>query len=153
MPAKDVAVKAEYQVNRYTVTLMDGDAVFKVMEQDFGTPIDAGEAPVRTGYTFVGWEPALPETMPAKNLTLRATWERNNRIVTYLDYDEVALADHMDFVGKFPNLEELYLQGNKLTDVTCAESLPQLTKLDVTDNYITDLRPLQKLIKLQQQYT
>lgn len=70
-------------------------------------------------------------------------------IVTYLDYDEVALADHISFMHKFPNLEELYLQGNKLTDVTFTESLPQLTKLDVTDNYITDLRPLQKLTRLE----
>ena len=70
-------------------------------------------------------------------------------IVTYLDYDEVPMADHIAFLNKFPNLEEVYLQGNKLTDVTFAESLPQLTKLDVTNNYITDLRPLQKLTRLE----
>ncbi len=70
-------------------------------------------------------------------------------IVTYLDYDEVVLADHIDFVNKFPNLEELHVQGNQLTDVSFAESLPQLTRLDITNNYVTDLRPLQKLTKLE----
>lgn len=70
-------------------------------------------------------------------------------IVTYLDYDEVVLDDHIDFVNKFPNLEELHVQGNQLTDVSFAESLPQLTRLDITNNYVTDLRPLQMLTKLE----
>ena len=68
---------------------------------------------------------------------------------TYLDYDEVSLAEHMDFLGKFPNLEELYTQGNQLTDVTFAGNLPLLKKLDITDNYVTDLRPLEKLSNLE----
>lgn len=97
----------------------------------------------------------IPENANLKRLYMSrvSVWENiqvlQDGIVTYLDYDEVALSDHMDFVAKFPNLEELYLQGNKLTEITFAESLPQLTKLDVTDNYITDLRPLQKLTKLE----
>lgn len=36
----------------------------------------------------------------------------------------------------------MYLQGNKLTDVAFVENLPNLKKLDITDNYVTDLRPL-----------
>ena len=97
----------------------------------------------------------IPENTNLKRLYMNrvSLWENiqvfQDGIVTYLDYDEVAMADQIGFVTKFPNLEELYLQGNKLTDVTFTESLPQLTKLDVTDNYITDLRPLQKLIKLE----
>ena len=63
--------------------------------------------------------------------------------------DEVSLAEHMDFLGKFPNLEELYTQGNQLTDVTFAGNLPLLKKLDITDNYVTDLRPLEKLSNLE----
>lgn len=57
-------------------------------------------------------------------------------------YDDVNLKDHLDFLGNFPNLEELYLDGNELTDVEFTKSLPQLTKLSVKDNYITDLSPL-----------
>jgi len=97
----------------------------------------------------------MPENASLKRLYMSrvSVWENiqvyQDGIVTYLDYDEVALADHIDFVAKFPNLEELYLQGNKLTDVTFAESLLQLKKLDVTDNYITDLRPLKQLPKLE----
>ena len=31
--------------------------------------------PTREGYTFIDWEPALPSTMPANDLTLNAKWE------------------------------------------------------------------------------
>ena len=57
-------------------------------------------------------------------------------------YDDVSLKDHLDFLKNFPNLEELYLDGNELTDVEFTEGLTQLTKLSVKDNYITDLSPL-----------
>lgn len=64
---------------------------------------------------------------------------------TYVDYDEVELIDKIDVMKKFGNLEELYLQGNKLTNISFVESLPKLKKLDITNNYVTDLRPLQQL--------
>ena len=57
-------------------------------------------------------------------------------------YDDVELNDHLDFLGKFPNLEELYLAGNGLTDLEFVSSLESLTRLDVSDNAITDLAPL-----------
>lgn len=69
--------------------------------------------------------------------------------ITYLDYDEVALDDHMSFVSKFSNLEELYLQSNKLTDVEFVKDITELRKLDITGNYITDLRPLGSLKHLE----
>ncbi|WWR14988.1 leucine-rich repeat domain-containing protein [Lachnospiraceae bacterium JLR.KK008] len=57
-------------------------------------------------------------------------------------YDEVALVDHLDFLAKFPNLEELYLDSNELTDLEFTRNLKKLTRLSVKDNYITDLSPL-----------
>ncbi len=57
-------------------------------------------------------------------------------------YDDVKLKEHMDFLQKFPNLEELHLAGNELTDLEFTDSLPSLSRLYVSDNYITDLSPL-----------
>lgn len=68
---------------------------------------------------------------------------------TYLDYDKVALDEEISFLNKFPNIEELYLAGNKLTNVNFTESLTKLKMLDISDNYITDLSPLSKLRDLQ----
>ncbi len=70
-------------------------------------------------------------------------------VITYVDYDEVSLDTQMGFVTKFANLEELYLQGNKLSNLEFVTNIPKLKKLDITDNYVTDLRPLNQLKELQ----
>lgn len=43
----------------------------------YGTVIVAPTNPVRTGYTFTGWSPILPSTIPAGNLTVIALWDAN----------------------------------------------------------------------------
>lgn len=50
----------------------------------------------------------------------------------------------MDILSRFPNLEELYLDSNELTDVNFAAGLKNLKRLGVKDNYITDLAPLKQ---------
>lgn len=98
---------------------------------------------------------AIPENTSLKRLYMNRLelWENisasSDGMFTYLDYDEINLADHIEFLSKFPNLEEVYLQSNKLTGVEFTESLPNLKKLDITGNYVTDLRPLGKLKDLQ----
>lgn len=62
--------------------------------------------------------------------------------VTDVWYDDVELCGHLDFLKKFPNLEELYLDSNELTDLEFARELKHLSRLSVRDNYITDLSPL-----------
>lgn len=52
--------------------------------QDYGTAIIAPADPTKTGYTFVGWEPALPTTMPAGNLELKAKWEVKQYTLTWV---------------------------------------------------------------------
>lgn len=57
-------------------------------------------------------------------------------------YDDVDFSEHLDFLAKFPNLEELYLESNELTDLEFTKNLKNLSRLSVRDNYITDLSPL-----------
>lgn len=98
---------------------------------------------------------AMPENASLKRLYMNRIELWKNIYVEYsgpitnLSYDDVNLADEINFVGKFPNLEELYLQSNKLTEVEFTEVLPNLKKLDITDNYVTDLRPLSNLQQLE----
>lgn len=63
--------------------------------------------------------------------------------MTDIWYDDVSLDEHIDFLTHYPNLEELYLDGNQLTGLTFASSLTCLTRLGIRDNYVTDLSPLQ----------
>lgn len=64
--------------------------------------------------------------------------------MTSVWYDDVKLGEHMDILSRFPNLEELYLDSNELTDVNFAAGLKNLKRLGVKDNYITDLAPLKQ---------
>lgn len=64
---------------------------------------------------------------------------------TYNNGDEVSLSEHTDMFDHFPNLTELYLASLKLNDIAFVEKLPRLQYLDITDNSITSLKPLEGL--------
>ncbi len=63
--------------NEYTVTWnTDGETVTQTVIE--GAEIIAPEIPEKTGYTFTGWSPSIPDVMPAKDLTFTATWAVNS---------------------------------------------------------------------------
>ena len=76
MPAENMSVTAQWKINQYTITFdTNGGSEIAPITQDYGTVITAPEAPEREGYTFIGWDKAIPETMPAENITLKARWK------------------------------------------------------------------------------
>ena len=78
MPAENMTIKANWTVNQYTITFdTDGGSEVAPITQDYGTAITAPEAPTKIGYTFAGWNPEIPATMPAENLTITAQWRYN----------------------------------------------------------------------------
>ena len=42
--------------------------------------------PELSGYTFIRWEPALPSTIPAEDITLNAVWEANTDTVYTVEH-------------------------------------------------------------------
>lgn len=78
MPAENITIKAQWRINQYTITFnTDGGSAVAPITQDYGTDITAPEAPTKIGYTFAGWNPEIPATMPADNLTITAQWRYN----------------------------------------------------------------------------
>ena len=76
MPAENMTVTAQWEIDRYTITFdTAGGSEIAPITQDYGTVITAPEAPEREGYTFIGWDREIPETMPAENITLKARWK------------------------------------------------------------------------------
>ena len=76
MPAENVTVTAQWEINRYTVTFdTNGGSEIAPITQDYGTAIAAPADPTREGYTFIGWDREIPATMPAENVTVTAQWQ------------------------------------------------------------------------------
>ena len=81
---ENLTLTANWTVNRYTITFdTDGGSAIAPITQDYGTAVTAPADPTRTGYTFAGWTPAIPETMPAENLTIKAKWTVNQYTLTF----------------------------------------------------------------------
>ncbi len=84
MPAENMTVTAQWEINQYTITFdTNGGSEIAPITQDYGTVITAPEAPEREGYTFIGWDKAIPTTMPAENMTVTAQWEINQYTITF----------------------------------------------------------------------
>ena len=75
---------AKWTINQYTITVKPENGKADItITQDYGTPITAPADPTREGYTFAGWSPALPATMPAENMTVTAQWTVNRYTITF----------------------------------------------------------------------
>ena len=84
MPAENVTITAKWKVNSYTITFdTAGGSEIASITQDYGTAITVPESPTREGYTFIGWDKAIPATMPAENVTITAQWEINQYTITF----------------------------------------------------------------------
>ena len=76
MPAENMIITAKWKVNQYTITFdSNGGSEIAPITQDYGTAIAAPADPTREGYTFIGWDKAIPTTMPAENMTVTAQWK------------------------------------------------------------------------------
>ena len=80
MPAENMTVTAQWEINRYTITFdTAGGSEIAPITQDYGTNITAPADPTREGYTFIGWDKAIPTTMPAENITVTAQWKDSEK--------------------------------------------------------------------------
>ena len=75
---------AQWEINQYTITFdTAGGSEIAPITQDYDTAITAPADPTREGYTFIGWDKAIPTTMPAENMTVTAQWEINQYTITF----------------------------------------------------------------------
>ena len=82
MPAKDVTVTGTFSVNKYKLVYKVDGKKYKSYNVEYGATITPEAAPTKKGYTFSGWSD-IPETMPAKNVTVTGTFSVNKYKLVY----------------------------------------------------------------------
>ncbi len=87
MPANDLTFTAEFidvAPTEYKITFyVDGEVHFADFLAE-GEKIETPKKPMKFGYKFVGWEPAVPDTMPANDLEFNAKFEKDDSFVTVI---------------------------------------------------------------------
>ncbi|MGN0573700.1 MAG: InlB B-repeat-containing protein, partial [Acutalibacteraceae bacterium] len=71
MPAKDIEFNAKWEINSHTVTWVVADKRTTVTYK-YGDTVSAPQNPVLEGYSFMGWDKAIPDTMPDNDLVFTA---------------------------------------------------------------------------------
>ena len=83
MPAKDITVTGSFTANVYTITYVVDGETYKTVKVAFGSKITPETAPEKEGYKFSGWS-EMPETMPAKDVTVTGSFIANVYTITYV---------------------------------------------------------------------
>lgn len=84
-------VKIFYTRNSYLLTYKDSLSaeVYASQTYKYGAAVTAIAAPTKTGYTFTGWSPTVPDTMPAWALTVYAQWRKTTPDTVVFDPNNI----------------------------------------------------------------
>lgn len=84
-------VEIFYDRNSYLLTYKDSlsAGVYASQTYKYGAAVTAIAAPTKTGYTFTGWSPAVPDTMPAEARTVYAQWRKTTPDTVVFDPNNI----------------------------------------------------------------
>lgn len=84
MPYEDMTLTAQWKPNKYKVTFIADRNVMQENTLDYGTEIiQPTKEPKKTGYSFIGWAPAVDATVPNHNVTYNAVFKRESHKITF----------------------------------------------------------------------
>ncbi|RHC45102.1 hypothetical protein DW841_26530 [Hungatella hathewayi] len=84
MPAENVVIEGNFDVNEYTVTyLVDGKDYGEKETYKYGTSVTLRKDPEKEGHTFSGWNQTDGFVMPAKNVVIEGSFSINSYTVVY----------------------------------------------------------------------
>lgn len=116
-------VELYYDRNYYLMNFdLDGGYGVEPIYARYGAPISVG-TPTKPGYSFNGWNPELPATMPAENTTHKATWNAGTTSYTVVYWYENANDDGYSYVA-----------DQKITNVAPGTSVSSDTYKDANFN-------------------
>lgn len=84
-------VKIFYTRNSYLLTYKDSlsTGVYASQTYKYGAAVAAIAAPTKTGYTFTGWSPTVPDKMPPVALTVYAQWRKTTPDTVVFDPNNI----------------------------------------------------------------
>ncbi len=96
MPSSNVTFVAKWTINQYRLIFNNGyGGEISNNMVDYGSTIDYPSSPTRTGYVFDSWD-IHPTKMPAQDVTINATWTKDNYDVTYEEHGGSQVADQQN---------------------------------------------------------
>ncbi|MEE1010428.1 MAG: leucine-rich repeat protein, partial [Acutalibacteraceae bacterium] len=84
MPNKDLIYEAVWDANIYNVSFMVDGEEYHSYESAYNEIITTPDDPVKEGYTFIGWTPAVSDFVPDYNVTYTAVFEINKYTVNWI---------------------------------------------------------------------
>lgn len=125
-----------WNTNKYTITFdTAGGSEIAPITQDYGTAIAAPADPTREGYTFIGWDKAIPTTMPAENMIITAKW-RDIAVPT----GEIKIAEN-GWKSFFNTITfGLFFKDTQTLTVTAADNSGEAVKIEylLSDKALTE---------------
>ena len=96
MPASNLEITGNYEVNFYNVIFKNGEEVIESIQVAYGSAVTAPAAPEKEGYTFAGWG-EIPTSMPASDLEFNASYTVNSYTLTFKIGDEVIYSAQVEY--------------------------------------------------------
>ena len=120
-------VEIKYDRNYYMMSFnLDGGYGVEPIYARFGASVKV-ENPTKPGYTFNGWEPTVPTTVPAENTTYKAKWQAEKTAkVSVVVWGENADDEGYSYIK---SVETTAPVGSTLTAVPSGTNLNMGTKL------------------------
>jgi uncharacterized repeat protein (TIGR02543 family) len=115
MPAMDLTLFAQWQINTYTIAFdSNGGTTVANLDRDYLSEVGTLPTPVKQGHTFAGWFinealtlPFMSNLMPADHVTLYAAWIVNAYQVTFTSAHEsspyLTIEIHFGSIISLPN--------------------------------------------------
>ena len=101
--AADGSTVVEIYYDRYYYLMnfdLDGGYGVEPIYARYGAAVSVSD-PTKPGYTFNGWTPAIPSTMPAENTTYKASWSAGTSGFTVVFWYENANDDGYSVAGTY----------------------------------------------------
>lgn len=112
MPAKDIIVTGTFgTAQSYNITYIVDGEVYATGKTVYGEKIQLIEEPTKEGHTFSGWG-EVPETMPAKDITVIGTFTVNTYKITYIVDGEAYTTVDVKYGETITTVEEPAKEGH-----------------------------------------